>query len=111
MGYLFVERLLEEARDRGDFDALPGSGEPLELADTGPGWWARRTLQEERRHERRAELLRRLRRELPRLVARRDRAGLEALAAAVRAWNDGAADDELPTVDVDELLRRAEERC
>lgn len=37
-----VERLLAEAAERGDFDDLPGSGRPMRLDDTEPGWWGRR---------------------------------------------------------------------
>lgn len=31
--YLFVERLLTEAQERGELDRLPGSGQPLDLAE------------------------------------------------------------------------------
>ncbi|MBI3273340.1 MAG: DUF1992 domain-containing protein [Planctomycetes bacterium] len=31
--YLFVERLISEAQERGEFDRLPGAGKPLRLAE------------------------------------------------------------------------------
>jgi hypothetical protein len=44
----FVERLLEEAATRGEFDGC--DGRPLQL-DDGPGWWVRRHLEASRRAE------------------------------------------------------------
>lgn len=32
MTWLFVERMLEEAARRGDFDRLPGAGQPIDLS-------------------------------------------------------------------------------
>ena len=45
---LFVERLIEEAATRGDFDGAGGG--PLRL-DDGPGWWVRRQLEDCRRSD------------------------------------------------------------
>jgi hypothetical protein len=39
-----VERQIREARERGDFDDLPGRGQPLDLSDTDELWWVRRKL-------------------------------------------------------------------
>jgi hypothetical protein len=50
---LFVERLIEEAIARGEFDRLPGEGQPLSLADDGPGWWVRRYIERMRLEENR----------------------------------------------------------
>jgi hypothetical protein len=46
----YVERLIREAMDRGEFDNLPGRGRPLEdLDDTyDPAWWAKRYVQRQR---------------------------------------------------------------
>jgi len=44
----FVDRQIREARERGDFDDLPGKGKPLAgLDDTDELWWVRRKLAEE----------------------------------------------------------------
>lgn len=44
-----VERLIREARERGEFDNLPGAGKPLEgLGETDdPDWWVRQLVQRE----------------------------------------------------------------
>jgi len=42
-----VERQIREARERGDFDDLPGRGRPLDLRDTGELWWVRRKARAE----------------------------------------------------------------
>ena len=42
-----VERQIREARERGEFDDLPGKGEPLDLSDGDELWWVRRKLAEE----------------------------------------------------------------
>lgn len=38
----FIEKLLQDAADRGDFDAGESAGRKLHLDDSGPGWWGRR---------------------------------------------------------------------
>jgi Domain of unknown function (DUF1992) len=50
---LIVERLIEEAIARGEFDGLPGEGKPLSLGDDGPGWWARQYIERMRLEDRR----------------------------------------------------------
>lgn len=50
---LFVERIIEEAIARGDFDDLPGEGKPLPTGDDGPGWWIRSYVERMRREEQR----------------------------------------------------------
>ena len=43
-----VDQQIAEARDRGDFDNLPGSGSPLPDRDTAdPAWWAKQKLEAE----------------------------------------------------------------
>lgn len=37
-----MERLIREARERGELDDLPGHGRPLDLSDTSELWWVRR---------------------------------------------------------------------
>jgi len=44
----FVDRQIREARERGDFDDLPGRGQPIPgLDDTDELWWVRRKLADE----------------------------------------------------------------
>ena len=47
MAESLVERQIREARERGDFDDLPGRGRPLDLSDTDELWWVRRKLADE----------------------------------------------------------------
>ena len=47
MAESLVERQIREARERGEFDDLPGRGRPLDLSDTGELWWVRRKLRDE----------------------------------------------------------------
>lgn len=43
-----VERTIREAQARGDFDDLPGAGEPLRLGDPhDPDWWVKQLIQRE----------------------------------------------------------------
>lgn len=45
-----AERKIREAQERGEFDDLPGKGKPIADIDRirGDGWWAERTVREER---------------------------------------------------------------
>lgn len=53
-----AERRIREARERGLFDNLTGSGEPIADLDTQrpEGWWANRLLKSERSKLKRADL-------------------------------------------------------
>jgi hypothetical protein len=53
---LMVERLIEEAIARGEFDGLPGQGKPLLFDDDGPGWWVRQYVERMRLEEMRGLL-------------------------------------------------------
>ncbi len=46
----FVERKIRQAADRGEFDDLPGEGEPLEVLKEPyePAWWVKRWMKRER---------------------------------------------------------------
>jgi len=125
MTWLFVERMLEEAARRGDFDRLPGAGEPLDLTENPyvPADWrlAFKLLADHRIVpefvERRKEI-ERLREEMA--AARAAGAGpavyrglVDRLAAAVEALNLSIVREnhfirgslQLPPVDVDEEMR------
>jgi hypothetical protein len=45
-----VERQIQEAMDRGEFDNLPGAGEPIEGIDRpyDPSWWAKEWVRRNR---------------------------------------------------------------
>lgn len=62
-----VEQQIQEAMRRGDFDNLPGAGKPLEIADSGPGWWTRRYLDRLRATDRAGEIARQVEQELGRV--------------------------------------------
>ena len=43
-----VEKMIREATERGEFDDLPGMGEPLDLSDADdPDWWVKRKIRDE----------------------------------------------------------------
>ncbi|HLU31916.1 MAG TPA: DnaJ family domain-containing protein [Acidimicrobiia bacterium] len=46
-----VEEKIRQAMDQGEFDDLPHTGRRLDLDDTDDGWWARRKMEEMRRHD------------------------------------------------------------
>ena len=54
---LFVERIIEEAIARGEFDNLPGEGQPLPISDDGPGWWIRNYVEQMQRDDEDRRLL------------------------------------------------------
>ena len=49
----FVDRVIREAMERGDFDDLPGKGEPIPGAGTvdTEGWWVRRWVERHRQED------------------------------------------------------------
>jgi len=106
-----VERLIEEATERGEFDHLPGRGLPIPDLDQpyDAAWWARRFVRRERMRDHADELRRRVRREVPRLLASADpRPGLELLRDEIDAWNRDVEDpdDRVEPLDVVALLER-----
>jgi len=72
----FVDRQIQEAVERGEFDDLPGTGRPLASVESyDPDWWAKGFIRRERAREAADDLRRAVRRELPGLRAGdRDRA-------------------------------------
>jgi Domain of unknown function (DUF1992) len=44
----WIERLIREAQERGEFDDLPGAGKPLRLRDAGEDWWVKGLIERER---------------------------------------------------------------
>jgi hypothetical protein len=44
----WIDKQIQEAQDRGEFDNLPGAGKPIEgLDDPDPDWWAKRLIERE----------------------------------------------------------------
>ena len=66
-----AERRIREAAEQGEFDDLPGHGQPLPglSGSYDPGWWVREWLRRTNLDETAAELRRCIRSELPRLKA------------------------------------------
>ena len=46
----WIESVIQRAADRGEFDDLPLSGQPMPILDEdySPGWWVRRLVERER---------------------------------------------------------------
>jgi len=80
-GYLdSVERTIRDAIGRGEFDNLPGAGKPLPDLDRqyDPDWWSRRYLEQLKAEDAADEVRRLIRRELPFLRTKPDRAAARA---------------------------------
>ena len=114
----WFEKLMREASEAGEFDDLPGAGEPIADLDRpyDPEWWARRWMLRETLAEEVREVAARMRREVPRILAGTDesamREALSGLNDAVRAANERLpAEDQLPSLDVEAMIRnRASQR-
>jgi hypothetical protein len=104
-----VEEQIKEAIARGDFDNLPGQGRPLPKGDEGPGWWARRQIEQMRRQDRLSELSARIDRDLGEVWVLREEASVRERVAAfnveIEFSNRDVPDDEqLPLLDPAEVL-------
>jgi hypothetical protein len=44
----YVERKIREAMARGEFDDLPGAGEPIPDLNDDPLWWVKKFVERER---------------------------------------------------------------
>lgn len=96
--------------DRGEFDQLPGSGHRLDLADTEPGWWARRKIEEMRSQDRLADLSAEIEHQRDRLWTLSDEATVrreaDLLNSRILALNEVlAAKDRLAPADPEEAVR------
>jgi hypothetical protein len=107
----WLERLIREATEAGEFDDLPGAGEPLADLERpyDPAWWARRWMERESRSEAARAVAAEVRREVPRILAgssetaMRDR--LQAVNDRISAVNGQLAPaDRLPFLDVDAMI-------
>lgn len=93
-----VEERIREAMEQGEFDDLPGSGRPLDLGDDGPAWWAKRKMEEMRRHDALLEAAREIDAEIDRLWTLPDE---RTVMTRIDELNDRlkAINDELPEDD------------
>ena len=107
----WFERLIREATEAGEFDDLPGAGEPLADLERpyDPAWWARRWFERESRSEAAGTVAADVRREVPRILAgtseasmRNQLMALNDQISAVNARLDPG--DQLPLLDVDAMI-------
>lgn len=93
-----VEKQIRDAMDRGEFDDLPGTGHRLELGDTDDAWWARRKMDELRRHDQLIAEARQIGAEIDRLwtlpAESQVRAQVEALNRRIDEINQIMPDSE-----------------
>ncbi|NNK91219.1 MAG: DUF1992 domain-containing protein [Acidimicrobiia bacterium] len=106
----FIERMISEAVDSGEFSDLPGEGKPITGLDASydPAWWAKSKIERERLQDRESAI----RDELPGLL-RRAFAADEEGEAAVRfsAINATLSAAGIPRLDEEAMLdkwRRAQ---
>lgn len=109
----WIERVLRESIEAGDFDELPGSGKPFTDLHRHyePTWWARKFLERERLTDQQQELAEQIRQQLPRLLATGGddaKEGLEALNARIAEVNDKLpVSEHTALLDIPDLMRRA----
>jgi hypothetical protein len=105
-----VEEQIKEAIARGEFDNLPGQGRPLPTGDDGPGWWARRQIEQVRRQDRLSELSARIDRDLGEVWVLRDETAVQERVTEfnleIEAANrDVPIDEQLSLLDPADVLR------
>ncbi len=108
----WIERVIREAQEAGEFDNVAGTGEPIPDIDQPyeSGWWARRFIARERDRQASVDLARAIERELPRIlsgtVEHEVRAGLDSLNARINEHNACTSEgNDLSLLDVDGLLK------
>lgn len=109
----WLEKAIQDAVARGDFDDLPGTGSRIEGlgAAYDPAWWAKRFVGREEAREAGIELVAQIDRSLPSLLAR---GTLDEVIAAVEQWNAGLAavnrrlesTDRIHEIDREDVERR-----
>ena len=104
-----VEQQIQEAIERGEFDNLPGIGKPLDIGDTGPGWWSRRYLNRLRATDRAGEIARQVDQELGRVWVLPDEAGVRGRVKQlnirlVEANQDMAMEDRIDLLNPDQVV-------
>jgi DnaJ homologue, subfamily C, member 28, conserved domain len=113
---VWIEQLIQEARDAGEFDRLEGTGKPIPGVEApyDPDWWVKKLLEREKVSvlPPALELLWRVEAELARIwSARREddvRARVEALNAEIARVNARVAagpPTRLAPLDPDDVLR------
>ena len=113
---VWIEQLIQEARDAGEFDQLEGKGKPIPGVEApyDPDWWVKKLLEREKVSvlPPSLELLRRVEGELAKIwSARREddvRARVQTLNAEIARVNARAAvgpPTRLAPLDVDDVVR------
>jgi len=87
-----VDRQIREAAERGEFENLAGSGQPIPDLDAtyDPAWWARRFIRRENANVRADDLRRLIRSEVPHLRVASDRQGAEVRVAEINEMIEAA---------------------
>jgi hypothetical protein len=113
---VWIEQLIRESKDAGEFDQLEGKGKPIPGVEApyDPDWWVKKLLEREKVSvlPPSLELLRRVEEELAKIwTARREddvRARVAALNAEIARVNARAAvgpPTRLAPLDVDDVVR------
>jgi hypothetical protein len=104
----WLENVIAEAAERGEFDDLPGAGKPIDGLQRGydPDWWAKGFVSRERAKDAGIDLMVEIGRTLPALLANSE---LEEVARQVDAWNAtiGRVNEHVDVVDRLQLLEMA----
>jgi hypothetical protein len=107
-----VDRLIREAHEAGEFDGLPGAGQPIEDLDAtyDPEWWVKAWVRRELRRPEIRALQEAVSEELAALAECLDelevRGRLEALNRRISAIRDPNARREIHPIDVNAALER-----
>lgn len=101
----YADKQIREAIERGEFDDLPGSGEPLRgIGVYDPDWWAKGFVRREKARARADDLRRAIRSELPRLRMSSERVAADRVAELnrmVAAVNEHLPEkDQIPDVEL-----------
>lgn len=105
-----VETQIREALERGDFDDLPGTGQPLNLKDEGPAWWARRKIEQIKAEDRITEIGREVQDQIDQMWSLPDEESVSEAAAdlnqRIEALNSQLPGDAaIPVIDPAEATR------
>lgn len=108
----WFEKLIREASEAGEFDDLPGTGQPIADLDRpyDPEWWAKKWMQREAVAEAARNTAAIVRRQVPRILAGADegtmRRRLRDLNLSIDRVNQRLpGPDRLPLLDVEAMIR------
>ena len=92
----FVERRIRDAQEAGEFDDLPGAGQPIpgDHLHLDAGWWARERLREFREDEERHAVLAQLARAIDRCWPLPEEDAVERFRELAEEWAALRQDDD-----------------